>query len=123
VIDARHSPTLVQHLTLRGFQPIPRDDTAPWNFVLGDAHGREIDFHVVEFTDAGDARLGPAASYPNGSLAGYGTIGERTVRCVAPAWVVRFHTGYDVNARDWADVAQVCERFGLPVPPDYERFR
>jgi lincosamide nucleotidyltransferase A/C/D/E len=123
VIEARHSPTLAQHLALRGFRPVPRDDIAPWNFVLGDDHGREIDFHVVEFTAGGDARLGPSECYPPGSLEGYGAVGARTVRCVAPAWAVRFHTGYAVDEQDWADVTRLCERFGLPVPPDYDRFR
>ena len=123
VIEARDSPTLVQHLTLRGFHPVPRDDTAPWNFVLGDAHGREIDFHVVEFTEAGDGQMGPSDRYPRGSLDGYGTIGERTVRCVAPAWAVRFHTGHEVDEQDWADVAKLCARYDLPVPPEFDRFR
>jgi lincosamide nucleotidyltransferase A/C/D/E len=123
VIEARHSPTLVQHLTMRGFAPAPRDDTSPWNFVYGDAHGREVDFHVIEFDDSGDARSGPTDIYPSGSLAGYGTVGARTVRCVAPGWAVRFHTGYDVDEDDWADVSRLCERFGIPVPPDYVRFR
>jgi lincosamide nucleotidyltransferase A/C/D/E len=123
VLEARQSPILVQHLTMRGFGPVPRDDTSPWNFVYGDAHGREVDFHVVEFDDSGDAHLGPADLYPSGSLAGYGTIGERTARCVAPGWAVRFHTGYDVDEDDWADVSRLCERFGIPVPADYDRFR
>jgi hypothetical protein len=36
---------------------------------------------------------------------------------------VRFHTGYDVDEDDWADVSRLCERFGIPVPADYDRFR
>jgi lincosamide nucleotidyltransferase A/C/D/E len=123
VLEARHSATLVQHLSLLGFRPAARDDAAPWNFALGDDHGREVDLHVVEFTGTGDALMGPSSSYPRGSLDGYGTIGARTVRCVAPAWAVRFHTGYEVDERDWSDVARLCERYDLPVPPEYDRFR
>jgi hypothetical protein len=26
------------------------------------------------------------------------------------------HTGYRVDATDWADVSALCERFGIPVP-------
>jgi lincosamide nucleotidyltransferase A/C/D/E len=123
VVEAAQSPLLVQHLRLRAFRPVPRDDTRPWNFVYGDAHGREVDLHVVEFTADGDARLGPADVYPRGALDGFGTVGARTVRCVAPAWAVRFHTGYDVDEDDWADVSQLCARFDLPIPADYDRFR
>ena len=32
------------------------------------------------------------------------------------------HVTYEVDADDWHDVRQLCERFGLPVPPDYDRF-
>jgi lincosamide nucleotidyltransferase A/C/D/E len=45
------------------------------------------------------------------------------VRCLSPAWEVRFHTGYPVDADDWHDVALLCARFDLAVPPDYDRFR
>jgi hypothetical protein len=40
---------------------------------------------------------------------------DRTVDCIAPEWLVRFHTGYQVDATDWADVSALCERFGIPV--------
>jgi lincosamide nucleotidyltransferase A/C/D/E len=45
------------------------------------------------------------------------------VDCVSPEWLVRFHTGYPVDETDWADVSALCERFGIPVPSDYARFR
>jgi len=45
------------------------------------------------------------------------------VSCISPEWLVRFHTGYDVDATDWADVSALCERFGIIVPSDYARFR
>ena len=46
----------------------------------------------------------------------------RTVDCIMPEWLVRFHTGYEVDATDWADVSALCARFGLPVPPEYLGF-
>jgi len=46
----------------------------------------------------------------------------RPVACITPEWLVRFHTGYAVDATDWADVSALCERFGLAVPDDYRRF-
>ena len=39
-----------------------------------------------------------------------------------PEWLVRFHTGYEIDATDWADVSALCIRFGIPVPPEYSRF-
>ena len=60
-----------------------RDDTSAWNFVYGDSHGREIDFHVIELDADGNGQLGPHDSYPAAALAGVGTIGERTVRCIS----------------------------------------
>lgn len=122
VVEARHSPTLVHYLSRSNFAPLPREDTSPWNFVLGDGRGRAIDLHVIEFDATGDARLGPDGVYPADALRGYGTIGERTVRCVSPQWQVRFHTGYDVDEDDWRDVSALCERFGIAIPPEYERF-
>jgi lincosamide nucleotidyltransferase A/C/D/E len=45
------------------------------------------------------------------------------VACITPESLVAFHTGYDVAATDWADVSALCERFGIPVPDQYVRFR
>ena len=42
--------------------------------------------------------------------------------CITPEWLVRFHTGYEIDATDRADVSAVCERFGIPVPREYLRF-
>jgi lincosamide nucleotidyltransferase A/C/D/E len=121
-LDAHDSPLLVQHLEVRGFKPVPRDDTVPWNFVHGDRHGREIDLHLIERRPDGTVAFGPDEVYPAAMLNGYGTIGARTVRCLAPAWEVRFHTGYDVDDDDWHDVSALCARFGIAIPSDYDRF-
>ncbi|WP_184759291.1 hypothetical protein [Streptosporangium album] len=43
--------------------------------------------------------------------------------CISPEWLVRFHTGYAVDADDWADVSALYERFGISIPGDYQRFR
>jgi hypothetical protein len=59
---------------------------------------------------------GERGSYPSEALTGRGSIKGRTVDCT-PEWLVRFHTGYQVDATDWADVAALCERFSIPVPP------
>jgi lincosamide nucleotidyltransferase A/C/D/E len=106
-------------LEQRGYAPVPRPDTRAWNFVLGDDAGHQIDFHVIVFDEHGRGVYGPASnaeSYPAEALAGTGTVNGRTVVCITPEWLVRFHTGYEVDATDPADVSALCERFGIPIP-------
>jgi lincosamide nucleotidyltransferase A/C/D/E len=87
-----------------------------------------VDLHAfdpsVVTTDAdGVARHGgDGLAYETDGFEGRGSIGGRDVACISPATLVRYHTGYEVDADDWHDVRQLCERFGLPVPPDYDRF-
>jgi lincosamide nucleotidyltransferase A/C/D/E len=124
-IEERDLAAAVAALHERGYTPVSRDDTRPWNFVLGDDRGHEVDLHVVVLDAQGNGVYGPherddvfAASALNGS----GTIGDRKVACISPEWLVRFHTGYDVDETDWADVSALCERFDIPIPDDYDRF-
>jgi hypothetical protein len=43
----RHSASAVAVLRGRGYVPVPRDDTSPWNFVLGDGSGHQVDFDII----------------------------------------------------------------------------
>jgi lincosamide nucleotidyltransferase A/C/D/E len=116
---------VVDALRRNGYADVPRGDSRPWNFVLGDDAGRLVDFHVVVLDLDGNGIYGPAENglmYPSDALTGLGSVGGRTVRCISPAWLVRFHTGYDVDDDDWADVSALCAQFGLPVPDDYARW-
>jgi lincosamide nucleotidyltransferase A/C/D/E len=125
-IEEHHVPAAVAALTRHGFAPVPRDDTCAWNFVLGDRVGRQIDFHVVALAEDGRGVYGPPENgefYSANALTGTGTVGGRQVRCIAPQSLVAFHTGYEVDADDWADVRALCERFDIPIPEDYRRFR
>jgi lincosamide nucleotidyltransferase A/C/D/E len=45
------------------------------------------------------------------------------VKCITPEWLVRFHTGYELDETDWSDVSALCERFGIPIPDEYARFQ
>ena len=106
-------------LDARGFAEVPRTDTRPWNFVLGDANGRQLDVHAINVDERGDGVYGPAEHrevYPAEALTGEGVIAGRRVRCVSPAWLVRFRTGYEPRAVDRLDVAALCARFGIEVP-------
>jgi lincosamide nucleotidyltransferase A/C/D/E len=126
VLEKRDVLLAVATLREHGYAPVPRDDTRAWNFVLGDDHGHQVDFHVIVLDEQGHGSYGPPENgerYPAAALTGMGAVNGRTVACITPEWLVRFHTGYDVDATDWADVAALCERFGIPVPDDYLPFQ
>ncbi|MBG0825776.1 nucleotidyltransferase family protein [Planomonospora sp. ID91781] len=126
VVQEHDAPAAAAVLRARGYRPVPRDDTTAWNFVLGDEAGHLIDFHVIVLDADGHGVYGPPGNgerYPAQALAGTGRIGGREVACISPEWLVRFHTGYAVDAEDWADVSALCERFGIAIPEDYQRFQ
>lgn len=126
VIEKRDLAIVVNALRAQGYGPVARDDTRPWNFVLGDHAGHEIDFHVVVLDAVGRGAYGPPElgdAYPAGALAGHGMVSGRPVECVAPEWLVRFHTGYNLAAKDLADVTALCARFQIPLPDEYARLR
>ncbi|MDQ3760802.1 MAG: nucleotidyltransferase family protein [Actinomycetota bacterium] len=126
VIEECDVSRAVAALRDRGYTLVPRDDTRSWNFVLGDEAGHEIDFHVIAFDDTGAGVYGPPKNgecYPAEALTGTGTINGRPVACITPKWLIPFHTGYDVDATDWADVSALCEQFGIPIPDEYLPFR
>jgi lincosamide nucleotidyltransferase A/C/D/E len=107
-------------LEARGYEDVPRDDTRDCNFVLGDAEGHLIDFHSYTFDSDGNNVYG--VPYPYESLSGTGSINGRAVKCISPEWMVKFHTGYELDENDYHDVKLLCQRFGIELPPEYEEF-
>jgi lincosamide nucleotidyltransferase A/C/D/E len=108
----------------QGYKNVERDDTSPWNFVLGDDRGHEIDFHVIIFDNKGNGIYGPAekgSMYPVGSHSGTGIINGYSVRCISPEHMVKFHTGYKLRQNDYQDVSALCEKFGIDYPEEYTR--
>ena len=117
-IQQRDVPRLRALLEARGYKEIKLEDARPWIFVLGDENGREIDVHVIVLDNKGDGIYGPVEKgqlYPSASLAGRGALQGRTVRCISAEWAVKFHTGYQLKEKDFADVSALCEKFGLTV--------
>ena len=110
-------PTLRALLEARGYTDIPRSDTRDCNFVLGDDKGHEVDFHSYTFDAQGKHIFG--VEYPLESLTGTGVIQGYPVKCIAPEWMVKFHTGYALDEDDYRDVAALCERFGIALPSEY----
>ena len=125
-IQQKDVPRLRELLETRGFKQIKLEEARPWNFVLGDENGREIDFHVVVINDEGHGIYGPQDNgemYPAASLTGTGSILGHAVRCISPEWVVKFHSGYELKEKDFRDVSAVCEKYGIQFPEAFAQFR
>lgn len=124
-IQQKDVAKLREALAVRGYQQIRLEQARAWNFVLGDAQGREVDAHVIVLDDHGNGTYGPAANgemYPAAALTGTGVIERQSVRCISPEWTVKFHSGYELKEKDFRDVSALCARFGMALPPEYERF-
>lgn len=113
-------PLLRRLMASRGFHERPRADSWECNFVLADAGDRRLDVHSYTLDAAGKNVSG--VPYAAEHLTGTGVIAGRPLRCIDPAWLVKFHTGYEVDERDHRDVRLLCERFGLPLPGEYSKF-
>ena len=125
-VQQKDVSTLRKLLQARGYKEIKLEEARPWNFVLGDENGREIDFHVIVIDDEGNGLYGPADKgemYPAASLTGIGSINGRQVRCISPEWTVKFHSGYELKEKDFRDVSALCRKFGIPLPEAFAKFR
>lgn len=125
-IQQKEVSRLRDALLERGYKDIKVEIARDWNFVLGDEHGREIDVHVIVLNSQGDGIYGPPENgekYPAASLTGSGLIEGRTVRCISPEWMVKFHSGYELQEKDFRDVSALCKKFNINLPPEYARFK
>lgn len=125
-VQQKDVPKLRRLLQVRGYRDIKLEEARPWNFVLGDEQGREIDFHVIVIDDRGNGLYGPAEKgelYPAASLTGTGSIKGQAVRCISPEWTVKSHGGYKLKEKDFRDVSALCKRFGIELPEAVARFR
>lgn len=119
-IEHKDAITIRSLLEARGYRDVPRDDTRDCNFVLGDDKGHQIDIHTYTFDESGKLVFG--VPYPFDSLTGTGSINGYPVKCISPEWMVRFHTGYQLDENDYRDVKALCQRFGIEVPSEFEEF-
>lgn len=110
-------PKLREFLSGKGYKQIKEDNK--WNFVLGDAGGREVDVHAFIYDHKGNIVEG--IMYPPQSLTGSGTIDGQLVRCIAPEYLVKFHSGYELKKKDFQDVSALCKKFNIPLPEEYGR--
>jgi lincosamide nucleotidyltransferase A/C/D/E len=119
-IQHRDVPTLRALLAANGYHDVPRDDTRDCNFVLGDAHGHQVDVHSYTFDANGTHIYG--VPYPALSLTGRGSIDGYPVTTITAEWMVKFHSGYVLDENDYRDVRALCETFGIELPEEYRRF-
>ena len=119
-LEHKDVPKLRELLEARGYRDVPRDDTRDCNFVMGDAHGHEVDFHSYTFDM--HRKLVFGVEYPLDSLTGTGSIQGYLVKCISAEWMVKFHSGYELDEHDYHDVSALCERFGITLPAECERF-
>lgn len=100
----------------------PWGDERPWNFVLHDGDRRRVDLHLVERV-AHDSfhygGLGTGESFPAENLRGQGMIEGVPVPSETPQWSLQCHTGYEPRPVDRLDVARLCDRFSLALPPGF----
>jgi len=107
-------------LEAQGYKDVPRDDTWECNFVLGDDRGHQIDIHSYTFDSEGNNVFGVA--YPIDSLRGTGAINGKPIKCIAPEWMVKFHSGYKLDENDYRDVKALCQHFGIDLPAEFAEF-
>ena len=118
-IEEKDLSRLIAALEARGYREVIRH--SHWNFELSDDLGRRVDVHSFVRSPAGNVEKG--ILYPAGSLTGTGTIGGHLVRCVSADWMVKFHSGYELQEKDFRDVCALCEKFGLELPQTCVQFK
>jgi lincosamide nucleotidyltransferase A/C/D/E len=124
-IQQKDATRLCNLLLERGYREVKPEEANPWNFVMGDESGREIDFHVIVLDEHGNGLYGPrekGVMYPAASLTGNGSINGQTVRCISPEWMVKFHSGYKLTEKDFRDVSALCHKFRIPLPESFSHF-
>lgn len=113
-------PQLRAILFQQGFTDFPGKDTKDYNFVLADKNGNKIDVHSFLFDESGRNIYG--IPYQKVHFSGVGKINGHKVKCIASDWLVKFHTGYEVDENDYHDIQLLCKKFDIELPKDYNKF-
>jgi lincosamide nucleotidyltransferase A/C/D/E len=113
-------PAIRKILEKIGFSVVPRGDSWECNFVYGNDEGHLIDIHSCSFNEKKENYFG--VKYTWEAFQGVGEINGVCVRCVPPDILVEYHTGYPLDENDFHDVKLLCEKYQLPIPPDYQPF-
>ncbi len=101
-------PAVLNLLEGLGFES--RTDWLPTRIAVRDAADREIDVHPLVFESDGSAWL-PGMDkaryvYPADAFAS-GQVGSTRVPCISAALQAEFHRGYELQAKDIADMKEL----------------
>lgn len=124
VVRESDLPHLLEVLETKGFRRL--EGGRPFNFLIADALGRQVDVHAIVFDAQGTGLYGPRSAgsgkqeiYRAGALTGQGVVAGQSVRCVSPEALIEYYTGYPISSTDVHDVQLLHERFGLELPEEY----
>jgi len=96
---------------------------SPWNHVLTDQRGRQVDVHLVRFGEDGTAIYEVANANPYvmpPEVFVTGMIGGRVVSCVSAKQQMLDHAGgYIPGETDFADMRLLHERLGTSYLPPF----
>jgi len=123
VVELDDVPTVIAVLEGAGYEVAAGE--APKSFVAVDADGRQVDVHPVVFDEAGGGVYqmdeGREWVYPSAGFSGRGRVAGRSVRCLTPEVQVLVHDGYELTDKDYRELNQLHERFGVDLPQKHEQ--
>ena len=124
-IDRRFLASALSALAATGFQTVHHDLLPAWMprlIILRDARRRWVELMPVDVPEPAPGEDGRPESmrfrYDDDSIT-TGTVGGRSVRCLAAPVQLLFHSKYAPRANDRHDVRVLTERFRLPAPAGY----
>jgi lincosamide nucleotidyltransferase A/C/D/E len=115
---------LTEVLGATGFRRV-EEGARPFNFVMADRRGREVDLHGVVFDASGNGLYGPQPEdgsgrvYPAGAFKGAGLINGESVRCLTAEYQMANHAAYDPGEADFHDVLALHQTFGIALPDGF----
>jgi lincosamide nucleotidyltransferase A/C/D/E len=120
VVELSAAPALTAALDMLGYSQVA--GTALKSFILVDAAGRQVDVHPVVFDQEGGGvyRMedGSDWTYPAQGFRGRGRVAGTPVRCLTPEVQVLVHAGYELGAKDYAELRLLHDRFGVALPQE-----
>jgi lincosamide nucleotidyltransferase A/C/D/E len=128
VLEQKDAPKAREFLEGQGYKDVPRDDTSPWNFLMGDDKGREVDFHAIVFDEKGNGLYGPpekGVMFPAESLTGEGKIEGTRVRCISAEYMVKFMAPWlQKHGNKYSEaILALCQKFSISLPSEYLKFK
>ena len=121
VLEEKNVQKLTELLSENGYKNVTRDDTSPWNFVMGDNNGHQVDIHVFILDSEGNGWYGDRGlTYPAASFLGKGTIDGVEVKTISAEQIIKFVSPwlYKKRKKNIADMTALCDKFKIPYPPE-----